>query len=78
MSATNPPFDTSVAIGWYPQRNTMAAADECEYEYEALMSILKGETAAEEYQIGGDKYTTLYKNMGNDAATLREVISGGL
>ena len=68
-------FDTSVAIGWYPQRNTMAAADECEYEYEALMSILKGETAAEEYQIGGDKYTTLYKNMGNDAATLREVIS---
>lgn len=68
-------FDTSVAIGWYPQRNVMAAADECEYEYEALMSILKGEATVEDYQIGGDKYTTLYKNMANDAATLSEVIS---
>ena len=32
-------FDTSVAIGWYPLRNTMAATDECEYEYDALMGI---------------------------------------
>lgn len=68
-------FDTSVAIGWYPQRNVMAAADECEYEYEALMSIIKGESTVEDYQIGGEKYTTLYKNMANDAATLSEVIS---
>lgn len=68
-------FDTSVAIGWYPQRNVIAAADECEYEYEALMSILKGEATVEDYQIGGEKYTTLYKNLANDAATLAEVIS---
>ena len=38
-------FDTSVAIGWYPLRNTMAATDECEYEYDALMGILKGEAS---------------------------------
>ncbi len=68
-------FDTSVAIGWYPLRNTMAAADECEYEYDALMSIIKGETTPDQYQIGGDLYTSLYKNLGNDAATLSEVIS---
>lgn len=68
-------FDTSVAIGWYPQRNVIAAADECEYEYDALMSILNGDATVEEYQIGGDKYTTLYKNLANDAATLSEVIS---
>ena len=68
-------FDTSVAIGWYPQRNVIAAADECEYEYDALMGILKGEATVEDYQIGGAKYTTLYKNLANDAATLSEVIS---
>lgn len=66
-------FDTSVAIGWYPLRNTMAAADECEYENKALISILKGETTADEYQQGGDKFNGLYKNMANDAATLYDV-----
>ena len=68
-------FDTSVAIGWYPLRNTMAAADECEYEYENLMAILAGEATADEYQQGGDKFNGLYKNTANDAATLRDVIS---
>lgn len=68
-------MDTSVAIGWWPLRNVMAAADECEYEYEALTNILKGVDTVEDYQIGGSKYTTLYKNMANDAATLYEVIS---
>ena len=68
-------FDTSVAIGWYPLRNTMAATDECEYEYDALMSILKGEASADDYQQGGSKFNGLYKNLANDAATLSEVIS---
>ncbi len=68
-------FDVSVAISWYPQRNVMAAADECEYEYNELMSILKGESTPEQYQLGGEKYTSLYKNLANDAATLSEVIS---
>ena len=68
-------FDTSVAIGWYPLRNTMAATDECEYEYDALMGILKGESSADDYQQGGSKFNGLYKNLVNDAATLKDVIS---
>ncbi len=68
-------FDTSVAIDWFPQRNVMAAADECEYEYDALMSILGGETTVEQYQQGGDLFANLYKNLANDAATLSDVIS---
>lgn len=68
-------FDTSVAIGWYPLRNVMAAADECEYEAKELISILKGESTPEEYQYGGEKFNGLYKNLANDAATLSEVIS---
>ena len=68
-------FDTSVAIGWYPLRNTMAATDECEYEYDALMGIIKGEASADDYQQGGSKFNGLYKNLANDAATLSEVIS---
>ena len=70
-------FDTSVAISWFPLRNTMAAADECEYENKALISILKGETTADEYQQGGDKFNGLYKNMANDAATLYDVFPEG-
>ena len=68
-------FDTSVAIGWYPLRNTMAATDECEYEYDALMGIIKGEASADDYQQGGSKFNGLYKNLANDAATLKDVIS---
>ena len=68
-------FDTSVAIGWYPLRNCMAATDECEYEYDALMGIIKGEASADDYQQGGSKFNGLYKNLANDAATLKDVIS---
>ena len=68
-------FDTSVAIGWYPPRNCMAATDECEYEYDALMGIIKGEASADDYQQGGSKFNGLYKNLANDAATLKDVIS---
>jgi multiple sugar transport system substrate-binding protein/putative aldouronate transport system substrate-binding protein len=68
-------FDTSVAIDWYPLRNTEAAADECEYEYEALRSVLAGKTQVEQYQQGGDLFNSLYKNTANDVATLKDVIS---
>ena len=68
-------FDTSVAIDWYPLRNTEAAADECEYEYEALRSVLSGKTTVEQYQQGGDLFNSLYKNTANDVATLKDVIS---
>ena len=62
-------FDTSVAIGWYPLRNTMAAMDECEYEYNALMDVLKGDKTAEDYNIPGN----IYKNLYTDAVDLPTV-----
>jgi multiple sugar transport system substrate-binding protein/putative aldouronate transport system substrate-binding protein len=68
-------FDTSVAIGWYPVRNTMAVTDESEYEYDALYSILKGEASIDDYQLGGSLFNGAYKNLANDAATLYDVIS---
>lgn len=68
-------FDTSVAIDWYPVRNVMAATDECEYEYDAIMSVIKGESTVEDYQQGGSKFNGLYKNLASDVASLSEVIS---
>ena len=61
----------SPAIDWWPLRNTMAAADECEYEVIELTKVLKGETTPEDYNIPG----TNYKNLYSDASTLYEVIS---
>lgn len=63
--------DDSPAIGWFPLRNTEAAADECEYEYNELYKVLKGETTAEDYNVPG----SLYKNMYTDAKSLGDVIS---
>lgn len=64
-------FDTSVAIGWYPIRNTMAAMDECEYEYNALMDVLAGNKTAEDYNIPGN----IYKNLYTDALDLPTVFN---
>ncbi len=64
-------MDTSVAIGWWPVRNTMAAMDECEYEYEAIYKVLKGEAEIEDYNVPG----SLYKNLYSDLLSLEEVIS---
>lgn len=64
-------MDTSVAIDWWPLRNTEAAMDECEYEYEAIYKVLKGEATAEDYNIPG----SLYKNLYTDILSLPEVIS---
>lgn len=64
-------FDTSVAIGWYPIRNTMAAMDECEYEYNALMDVLAGKATAEDYNIPGN----IYKNLYTDARDLPTVFN---
>ena len=64
-------FDVSVAISWYPLRNVMAAANECEYERAELLKILKGETQPEDY----NKPNSLYKLMYKDAKTVKNVIS---
>ena len=51
---------TTEAIGWYPLRNIMCAADECEYSYAELYKVLKGEADPEDYNIEGSVYPNLY------------------
>jgi putative aldouronate transport system substrate-binding protein len=63
-------FDLSVAVGWYPLRNVMAAANEVEYEQVELMKVLKGEKNPEDYNIPN----SLYKLMYSDAKKVRNVI----
>ncbi|MDQ6423081.1 extracellular solute-binding protein [Paenibacillus sp. LHD-117] len=63
-------FDLSVAVGWYPLRNVMAAANETEYEYTELMKVLKGEADPEDY----NKPNSLYKLMYADAKKVKDVI----
>lgn len=63
-------FDLSVAVGWYPLRNVMAAANETEYEYIELLKVLKGETDPEDYNIPN----SLYKLMYADAKKVKDVI----
>ncbi|MCK9857521.1 MULTISPECIES: extracellular solute-binding protein [Paenibacillus] len=63
-------FDLSVAVGWYPLRNVMAAANETEYEYTELMKVLKGETEPESYNVPN----SLYKLMYADAKKVRDVV----
>ena len=64
-------MDTSVAIDWWPLRNTMAAMDECEHEYQEIVKYLKGETKAEDYNVPG----SLYKNLYSDILSAYDVIS---
>lgn len=63
--------DDSPAIDFFPLRNVMAAADECEYEYNALYQVLKGEKTPEDFNVPG----SLYKNLYQDACDLYDVIS---
>lgn len=63
-------FDLSVAVGWYPLRNVMAAANETEYEYAELLKVLKGETKPEDY----NKPNSLYKLMYADAKKVQGVV----
>ncbi|QJC50401.1 extracellular solute-binding protein [Paenibacillus albicereus] len=63
-------FDLSVAVGWYPLRNVMAAANETEYEYAELLKVLKGETQAEDY----NEPNSLYKLMYADAKRVKDVV----
>lgn len=58
------------AIRWYPLRNVMAPVDECEYEYNELFKVLKGEATAADYNIEGSMYPLMY----GDAQTVAECI----
>jgi multiple sugar transport system substrate-binding protein/putative aldouronate transport system substrate-binding protein len=65
-------FDTTVAIGWFPLRTVAAAADECEYEYQELTKVLRGQTTPQSY----NDPMSLYKLMYADAQMIRNVIPG--
>ncbi|GHU77462.1 hypothetical protein AGMMS49992_25380 [Clostridia bacterium] len=62
---------TTEAIAWYPLRNVMAPGDECEYEYNELWKILKGEAQPEDYNIPGSMYPLMYA----DALCIKDVVS---
>ena len=62
--------EESPAIGWWPLRNTQAASDECEYEYNAIYEVLRGEKTAEDFNVPG----SLYKNLYQDLLALPDVI----
>jgi len=63
-------FDTSVAISWYPLRNVMAPADECEHTYRELMKVLRGEAEPEDYNDPMSPYKILYA----DAQIVRDIV----
>jgi len=64
-------FDVAVAIAWYPLRNVMAPADECEHSYKELLKVLKGDAKPEDYNTPGTPYKLLY----TDAKRVKDVIS---
>jgi multiple sugar transport system substrate-binding protein/putative aldouronate transport system substrate-binding protein len=47
---------------WWPLRCVLAPADECEYSYDALLKILKGEASPEDYNKPGSPYKMLYQD----------------
>lgn len=55
--------DTS--IYWYPLRNSMGALNECEYTYDILMKIIKGEASAEDYNDPESPFKLLYDDAQN-------------
>jgi multiple sugar transport system substrate-binding protein/putative aldouronate transport system substrate-binding protein len=65
-------FDVSVNIGWYPLRNVMAPADECEYSNKELTKVLKGEAKPEDY----NDPTSPYKMLFADAKAVTDIVKG--
>lgn len=52
-------FDVSVELGWYPIRNLMAPADECEFTYHELYKVLNGEVDPNNYVSPNSSYKLL-------------------
>jgi multiple sugar transport system substrate-binding protein/putative aldouronate transport system substrate-binding protein len=63
--------ETVEGIGWYPLRNVMTTADECEHTYRELLKVLNGEADPEAY-----KDEIVYKTLYSDVSAVREVIPG--
>lgn len=66
-------FDTTVAIGWFPLRNVMAATDEVEYTYKELIKVLKGEADPEQYNDPMNPYKLIYA----DAKVVTDIVTKG-
>lgn len=62
---------TAEDIDWYPLRTVLAAMDECEYTYKALISVLEGETEPEDWT---DEPS--YKLLAGDVAVTRSIVTG--
>jgi len=66
-------FDVSdEPLDFYPIRNLMAAANECEYTYQQMIKVLDGETNPEDY----NEENTVYKLLYSDVSMVEEGIPG--
>lgn len=66
-------FDVSEEpLTFWPIRNLMAPADECEYTYHELLRVLNGETKPEEYAA----QASAYKLLANDTKVVQETVPG--
>ena len=63
--------ETKENIGYFPLRNNMAASDESEYTHNVLLSIARGETTIDDYDLEG----TAYKHLREDILSLPEVFT---
>ncbi|MDL2233645.1 hypothetical protein LJC63_08745 [Ruminococcaceae bacterium OttesenSCG-928-L11] len=58
-------FDVSEEpLDFYPIRNLMAAADECEYTYHEMVKVLDGDAQVEDYNVEDSVYKLLYSDVG--------------
>ncbi|WP_099205550.1 ABC transporter substrate-binding protein [Scatolibacter rhodanostii] len=66
-------FDVSEQpLVFWPIRNLMAPADECEYTYNELIKVLNGETKPEDYA----KELSAYKLLADDTSVVKETVPG--
>lgn len=66
-------FDVSEQpLGFWPIRNLMAPADECEYTYHELINVLDGKTKPEDYA----GVSSAYKLLANDVSVVKETVPG--
>ncbi len=66
-------FDVSEQpLGFWPIRNLMAPADECEYTYHELIDVLDGKKKAEDYAGA----SSAYKLLASDVSVVKETVPG--
>ena len=63
-------------IYWYPLRNSLAALDECEVTYHALMDVLNGEKTAEDFNEPDSAMKLLYNDCLSLANGIKDYVPG--